>query len=1019
MGGDTLGQSGRSAGNIESMAPPVIHQFTFESQMSWLAWSHDGSRLACGSDDKLAVCAVAERRIDLLHPLSNRTRFGDWSPDNTLLAIVEGSSIAVRNSSTGELLAQSADSDGLRYFSVWSPTRSEIATNSYTGFEILSASTGERLQTYDLEDPIYDALWAGEDTLIVCGSDGIALVSTSDSDKERPTVLTDESTTSVACARSGVIAGTTGSRIRILFPDTRMVVLEHHDNPVSALSFSSDSMLLASFDKGGVVAIWDTSTWTLLVSWSIENCEPDFYSLQFSPAAPILACVGPSAILFFDLSDLHASARPSSVFYTTAKIALVGDSGVGKTGLGWVLTHPEGFKEHPSTHGEQFWVAERLSTTRTDGTQCETVVWDLAGQPDYRLIHSLFIDDADVALIVFDPTNRQEPLKGVEFWLRALGGSKEKRARSILVGARTDRGTGILTEAELQAFATSEGVAGGYIATSALRGDNIETLLERVSSLIEWDKRPATVTLQTFKEIKDHVLQLKETGSGVGVLVTQEELQDILRHRNGTTYDLAAIATATKHLADHGYVRLLRKSTGERFILLAPDLLNNLAASMVLEARRNPKGLGALDERRVLSGGYSFQELSSLEPRDREILLDAATTLFIEHNICFRETLGSDTFLIYPSLINQNKPPVDEVPLMDGTAYTATGATENVYASLVVLLGYTNTFTRTNQWRNQAQYEMETGNVCGFRLAEEREGEIDLVLYFGRNSDISTRQLFQGLFEKFLLARDVAVQIFAPVACVKCNYVQARSEVIKRQRDGAQSMFCSNCGKKVALPKGVLTTPTREVAADTLNREQHVAQKRTKFETAVTSLKSYLRDTAPNAKPPSCFISYAWGNPEDERRVAHLATDLRNAGIDVIFDRWHNRPGSSITRFIELIPAADFVVMIGTTRLRQKYDTQDADPIVAAELKLINTKLRKRSQSERVLPLLLEGQASTSFPPLAEDSVFVDFRDEDSYFEQLFEVLLTLYGIPAHEPAMNDLRATIRMTDSRRSALQH
>ena len=46
---------------------------------------------------------------------------------------------------------------------------------------------------------------------------------------------------------------------------------------------------------------------------------------------------------------------------TTAKIVLVGDSGVGKTGLGWRLAHGE-FKEHSSTHGQQFWVLSELGT---------------------------------------------------------------------------------------------------------------------------------------------------------------------------------------------------------------------------------------------------------------------------------------------------------------------------------------------------------------------------------------------------------------------------------------------------------------------------------------------------------------------------------------------------------------------------------------------------------------------------------------------------------------------------------
>ena len=55
-------------------------------------------------------------------------------------------------------------------------------------------------------------------------------------------------------------------------------------------------------------------------------------------------------------------------------------------------------------------------------------------------------------------------------------------------------------------------------------------------------------------------------------------------------------------------------------------------------------------------------------------------------------------------------------------AYTASGAVENVYASLVVLMGYTQTFTRTNQWRNHARYEVGRGQVCGFRLEARARG---------------------------------------------------------------------------------------------------------------------------------------------------------------------------------------------------------------------------------------------------------------------------------------------------------
>lgn len=892
------------------------------------------------------------------------------------------------------------------------PSRNEVAViGRGLGLDIYDTVSWTLLRTFPRPQNVFDACWIDDDGLLIADSLGLAIVGTKRAGLPPFSQSPDHFAFAVTSAANGMFAGGENTVVIIVEPSGRQLRLEQQFAHVKALAFADDGAFLASRDAGGDVTVWRTTDWQLVHAW--EAGIADFYSIRFHPTKPLLAVLEDDSIVIYRVSD-SLPVQTRSVHYTTAKIALVGDSGVGKTGLGWHLAHGDFRGDHPSTHGEQFWIVERLSARREDGTECEAVIWDLAGQPDYRLIHSLFIDDADVALVVFDPTNRQEPLKGVEFWLRALSSAKERPCKTVLVGGRMDRGSGVYTNEEIDAFAKKWSISGGYVSTSALKGEGIEELLARVVKLIDWDKRIATVTTETFKTIKDHVLAIKEKRSSAAVLVTPAELQTSLQQQTSTQYELNDIVAATQHLANHGYVRHLRDSTGNRFILLAPDLLNNLAASIVLEARRNPKGLGALDERKFLSGSYNFPELSQLQAHEQEILLDAAAILFIEHNVCFRETLGRETFLIFPSLINQNRPPIEDVPIAEGTAYTVSGATENVYASLVVLLGYTNTFTRTNQWRNHAQYEMGPRELCGFRLSEEREGEIDLILYFGRDAAASTKQLFQGLFEKFLLLRDVAVRAFPAVSCPKCSYAQPRAEVMKRQRNDDKTMFCTECGKKVQLPPAVLTTPTRDAAPETLDREQQIVRKRTQFEKALTWLKGYLRDR--NAeRPPTCFISYAWGDAAHERWTERqLATDLRNAGIEVLFDRWHNTPGTSITRYIEQISKADFVVLVGTKRLKKKYDSKKADAVVEAELRLINTRLRKQSERERVLPLLLDGDAKTSFPPLAEDSVYVDFRNADSYFESVFDVLLKLYEIPFDDPAMRDLRDAIRGADLKR-----
>jgi len=37
---------------------------------------------------------------------------------------------------------------------------------------------------------------------------------------------------------------------------------------------------------------------------------------------------------------------------------------------------------------------------------------------------------------------------------------------------------------------------------------------------------------------------------------------------------------------------------------------------------------------------------------------------------------------------------------------------------------------------------------------------------------------------------------------------------------------------------------------------------------------------------PKLFVSYSWTDPEREAWVLRLCTELRDAGVDVILDKW-------------------------------------------------------------------------------------------------------------------------------------
>jgi hypothetical protein len=439
-----------------------------------------------------------------------------------------------------------------------------------------------------------------------------------------------------------------------------------------------------------------------------------------------------------------------------------------------------------------------------------------------------------------------------------------------------------------------------------------------------------------------------------------------------------------------------------------------VASSIVLEARRNPKGLGALSEPVLLNGGYAFGELARIHPEKRQIMLDTAALLFLDRNICFRETLGSETFLVFPSLINEAKPQIASIEMIDDVTYRVTGAVENVYPALVVLLGYTNTFRRSRQWRDQAEYEMGPDQVCGFRLVPVRPGEIDLVLCYSVGASASARLLFQGLFEEFLSRRDVRVIRIPAARCESCGLLQERSTIVRRVAGGRLFVICEECGTRVVLAPARELVELPSMERRTVDEENIVVRQRSAFNKALVRVKAEVRD---RLRPrPTCFISYAWieGDGTDADWVEQLANDLSDAGISVILDLWDNREaGSSISRFISRISEVDYVVIVGTPAYRSKYENKvsEAGNIVAAEMDLINVRLTGTEPAKRsVLPIVRSGIRQEVLPPLLSDRVALDFSVQSRYFANLLELIVTMYKIST-VPAVRRIRRQLEGTD--------
>lgn len=188
------------------------------------------------------------------------------------------------------------------------------------------------------------------------------------------------------------------------------------------------------------------------------------------------------------------STVPEQLQYTNAKVLLVGDPGVGKTGLANYLAL--GVKdEERNTSTDGAWATHwplPLSASH-DGVAREIWLWDFAGQVDYRLVHQLFADETAVAVLVFNPQN-ENPFEGLGNWDHDLGKATRKPFVKLLAAGRVDRGGLVVSRASMEKFVEERGFHGTVHETSAKTGQGCDTLRDSIVQAITWQNIPVTTS---------------------------------------------------------------------------------------------------------------------------------------------------------------------------------------------------------------------------------------------------------------------------------------------------------------------------------------------------------------------------------------------------------------------------------------------------------------------------------------------------------------------------------------------
>jgi WD40 repeat protein len=585
--------------------------------------------------------------------------------------------------------------------------------------------------------------------------------------------------------------------------------LEGHQSHVYSVAISPDGTLIAStgfVDK--TVRIWDWKSGACMqVIQNEETWTP--ISVAFSPDGSRLV-VGTTqnttqnTIYVYRLTGVCAAppAEPTRR-YINAKVVLLGEGTVGKTSLAHRLIEDQ-YVVRDRTHGMNVWPLN-LPLPPDATADREALLWDLAGQEDYRLIHRLFLDETALALLLINP-QKDDPFAEAGDWLKALDTASSndganRRAARLAIFSQVDVGEPKLGKTKLDRFCQQHGFA-DWLITSAKNGRNCSDaenggksskLKQLIADRIPWDKLPWTATPRLLVELKSALLKMRAT-TDIRLLRFAELAQRLEQTLPGERFGESDVRTAVSLLANHGLARSLKFGD---LVLLQPELLNGYAGAIIRAARAHKDEIGCVREADIYDPKFDFTGVERLKHRpDEELLLRAMVQTFLDHSLCIAEDTPQGRHLVVPSQYRREKElPRDPVIFV---SYTFSGEWQTVWTTLVVRLWYSQEFEHRELWRNAAEFAFD-GHTLGLKIDNKQgEGTAAISLYFDKEVTDEVKAIFIEYVHRHLAKYACEVTRDRRYVCSECGTPVKDLEAVRKRMEAKKDFItCQGCDEKV------------------------------------------------------------------------------------------------------------------------------------------------------------------------------------------------------------------------------
>jgi WD40 repeat protein/RNase P subunit RPR2 len=604
------------------------------------------------------------------------------------------------------------------------------------------------------------------------------------------------------------VSGSNDKTVKVWDLETGTCVgtLEGHQSDVDSIAISPDGTLIASTGFTDHTArIWD---WKSGACLQVIKNEDDWTSLSVAfshNGSRLLVGTADKTICVYRLTGIPAAspAEPTRR-YVNAKVVLLGEGTVGKTSLAHRLIEDK-YVVRDRTHGMNVWPLN-LPLPADATADREALLWDLAGQEDYRLIHRLFLDETALALLLINP-QKDDPFAEAGDWLKALDTASlndgaNRRAARLAIFSQVDVGEPKLGKTKLDRFCQQHGFA-DWLITSAKNGRNCSDaenggksskLKQLIADRIPWEKLPWTATPRLLAELKSALLKMRAT-TDIRLLRFAELAQRLEQTLPGERFGESDVRTAVSLLANHGLARSLKFGD---LVLLQPELLNGYAGAIIRAARAHKDEIGCVREADIYDPKFDFTGVERLKhPPDEELLLRAMVQTFFDHSLCIAEDTPQGRHLVFPSQYRREKDLPRDPDIF--VSYTFSGEWQTVWTTLVVRLWYSQEFEHRELWRNAAEFASPKGYTLGLKI-ENRQGEgtAKISLYFDHEVPEELKVIFIEYVHRHLAKYAYEVTRDRRYVCPECGVPVKDLDAVRRRLEAKKDFItCQECDEKV------------------------------------------------------------------------------------------------------------------------------------------------------------------------------------------------------------------------------